>query len=450
MLGLFSKYLLIGLSAMFLLAGAQQGLFNKQALKLAEAANCTPGAVDPNTWTLIEQWECQPGNPGVKAHKWVCFNDSGLPIDIQYTDGISDTDKCPINTPPAQPAVPAQPAASFPCESNPRLCGANETFCEKTGDNLSEFIFKHEGACHPENGEHDTNGCIYIFTPQAPVYHNNTCQVESAPAQPAQPAAPAQPAQKLTCYICDINRPDGDQRRVFGAANSFDSCNGVNNNEGNPSTDSSQSLCNQNTPPVCVPNGSCSAQPACGQTATGVDNCTNPCQVTAPACIPSCRPNGSCSVQTPTVCGQTLFGVDNCNNICVRQSVACPIPPQGGNITINPAPITNTFNPVNTFNPTNTVTNTTTNTINNPAPQVITAQAAPAVGNVGVGGTVYTQAVQYVPQTLPKTGLPELAWSALAFIPTGFGMRRFGKIKKALENHPSYIFEEREYKGDRD
>ncbi len=72
--------------------------------------------------------------------------------------------------------------------------------------------------------------------------------------------------------------------------------------------------------------------------------------------------------------------------------------------------------------------------------------AAPAPGNVGTGtSVVYTQPVQYT--TLPKTGLPELAWSTLAFIPTGFGLRKFAKVKKMLENHPSFIWENRQFKA---
>ncbi len=81
-----------------------------------------------------------------------------------------------------------------------------------------------------------------------------------------------------------------------------------------------------------------------------------------------------------------------------------------------------------------------TNTIN------VTANAAiPSTpGNVGVG----TSPAQVLGITqLPKTGLPALAWSALAFIPAGFSMRRFSKIKKDLENHPSFIAEDRQFKS---
>lgn len=65
-------------------------------------------------------------------------------------------------------------------------------------------------------------------------------------------------------------------------------------------------------------------------------------------------------------------------------------------------------------------------------------------GNVGIattGGQVLAV------QELPKTGLPILGWAALAFIPTGFGLRRLGYVKKENENNPGYIWEERQFKA---
>ncbi len=48
---------------------------------------------------------------------------------------------------------------------------------------------------------------------------------------------------------------------------------------------------------------------------------------------------------------------------------------------------------------------------------------------------------------LPKTGLPELAWSALAFVPAGFGLRKFRGVKKTLTDDPNYIWENRQFKS---
>ena len=86
-------------------------------------------------------------------------------------------------------------------------------------------------------------------------------------------------------------------------------------------------------------------------------------------------------------------------------------------------------------------------TITNPAPQAVLA-AVPAAAsvpvtfaNVGIG----TSAVAVT--ALPKTGLPVLVWSALAFIPAGFKIRGFSKLRRVLENKASFIWEERQFKG---
>ena len=88
-------------------------------------------------------------------------------------------------------------------------------------------------------------------------------------------------------------------------------------------------------------------------------------------------------------------------------------------------------------------TNNTYNITNNntsPAASILLARN----GNVGAGtsGGVRVLAVSQ----LPKTGLPALAWTALAFVPAGFRLRRFSKVTKDLENHPSFIHEDRQFK----
>ena len=412
---------------MVLLAGAQQGLFVKQDIKLAQAANCTPGTVDPNTWTLIEEWECQPGNPGVKAHKWACFDESGAPIDIQYTDGVSDINKCPVDTvSPVEIPQDTRLQSQWECEQalarGQNICNDNITFCEATGWQDNQVVSavlksKEQGVCDPSNGERDSRGCIFQFlNVRGFNYPNNpqpaslfgaasACpsEVSAPPQQPVQQqvqqqvvqqAAPAQPQQGFVCDNSGFADGQGRWRVVsFPADKSLPVCE-VNNS---------------NTFGGCKDRGA---------------QAGNICQTKAQA---ACIPSGSCSVGVPASCGQINQGVDNCGNVCIRQSAVC-------------------VNPVFNNNP----VNTNTITVQNPTPQVITTQAAPVVfGNVGVGGTAYTtytQPIQYT--TLPKTGLPALAWSALAFIPVGFRLRTFQKIKKALENHPSYIFENRKFKAE--
>ncbi len=166
----------------------------------------------------------------------------------------------------------------------------------------------------------------------------------------------------------------------------------------------------------------------------------------------------------PSVCGQVNVGVDNCKNVCIKQSAACNTP-QPGNYTLN-CPNGASFNII-------AGQNVNVNQLcqiqqqsqiatggqggaggagGSTGPIIITVPAAPAAaqpiligtGNVGVGVS-YVSGVQFT--ALPKTGLPALAWSALAFIPAGYSMRRFSKTKKDLENHPSYIFEDRQFKS---
>ena len=47
--------------------------------------------------------------------------------------------------------------------------------------------------------------------------------------------------------------------------------------------------------------------------------------------------------------------------------------------------------------------------------------------------------------TLPKTGLPLLAWTALAFTPMGARLKKFGKKKNEIES-ASFLWEDREFK----
>lgn len=369
---MFSKYILIGVSAMVLLANVTQ------------AAACDPnGGVDPNTWSLIEEYECEPGNPGVKAHKWACFGDDGTPWAIKYTDGVSDTDKCPL---PDQPA-PAETTSQWECERalarGENVCNDNVIYCENStdGSRNSMMVVKHEGACNPYSGERDWRGCIFQYQkndPQ-PLFCSERGQQPQQPAQqPAQQVQQVQQVQQIqqvqqpaqeataTCYVCDNN-----VWRVSGVMTAAQ-CARISNSGWNQ----------PQSPSWCAP-----AQPA------------PPAPPTPPT--PPAPP-------------------------------APPAPAQGGDIDI-----TNT----NTNTNTNTITNNVTREIvrEMQVPRVVLA-AAPAQPAVVAG-------VQYVPAQLPKTGLPAFTWAALAFIPAGFGLRRFRSLKRALENHPSFIWEDRQFKS---
>lgn len=65
----------------------------------AYAANCNPsGGIDPNTWTLIEAYTCDPGNPGAAGQEWACFGNDGTPKAIKFSEDVSDAVRCPVPT----------------------------------------------------------------------------------------------------------------------------------------------------------------------------------------------------------------------------------------------------------------------------------------------------------------------------------------------------------------
>lgn len=464
MFSLFSKYLLIGFSAMVLLFGVQKGLFNRQSTNfvLAEDA-CREEAQDLGNGCAQNYFVCDNGS---RTKNGSVYNIStGGSCDTPVSVQTCQYSEAPQNCPDGGTRVCTGTMQGGTCKYDP---GVNPNCAES----CQPVVSARNDQCNP------------VGSPQG------DCSVSGNTGH----------------KYCQW-QPNGN---VISSC-VIEACQ----YGGTPPNNCSPA-------PSCTSNGSCSAPiPACGTITSGVDNCNNPCSKQGPACVPGCTSNGSCSVQVPAACGQTNVGVDNCNNVCVRQSVPCsgaqgspadtgtcyvcdngnwrpggnnpmtivqcsrvsnslfdqpekPIwcqvpqqPPascvsnlkicsapapscgsvtqgvdncgricvstgaacpvtQGGNITVNPT-ITNT----------NTNTNTNTVTVNNPAPVTF--------GNVGVGTTVYTQAVQYT--QLPKTGLPALAWSALAFLPAGLKMRRFSRVKKDLENHPSFIWEERQYRS---
>lgn len=493
MFNLFSKYLLIGISAMVLLAGAQNGLFNKQSagFVLAEGESdlqrtmtssggeCIDGRMhwvnrfsdgtadidptanefcsgsgtnaqiipDPNQAAPAQVQTAQvPVQPSEPARVDQCA-DPNTPDTQTCNNGIGTGHKYCTWTPSgnvwsdcriescndgnrAAPTCvevmvsPGSSSSNWQCErdiaAGRATCTDNTTFCEDTGASQSVIFLKRNGRCNPSlSAERDQNGCV--FDQQQVAFQNFACGGQpSQPQQPQQPSAPQQPLTTQqsqsspvipqTCFVCDnTGFADGQGRwRVDG--------NGCPAN-----------------PPMCQADNSATFAGCLGASVGAI------CE-TRPS--PVCRSNGSCSVSTPAVCGQTATGVDNCGRFCSRSSVACVNPI----ITVNPA-ITNTNNNSNTN--TNTSSNSNTNTITNnvTSREIVREVVAPTTfGNVGVGNSVvYTQPVQY--SALPKTGLPEIVWSTLAFIPAGFGLRKFAKIKKALEDHPSFIWEDRQFKA---
>ncbi|MDO8638751.1 MAG: hypothetical protein Q7R43_04185 [Candidatus Daviesbacteria bacterium] len=71
-----------------------------------------------------------------------------------------------------------------------------------------------------------------------------------------------------------------------------------------------------------------------------------------------------------------------------------------------------------------------------PAPQVVYYQQPQVV------------TAAYDVKTLPKTGLPMVAWGLSGLLPVGLGFRRFGSANKGIANVGKYLWEKREFLKD--
>ena len=348
--------------------------------------------------------DCQ-GNQWCTFNIWRgtdCSTGRGGAYGCQHVPG-----RCGYNQ-PITPVTPTQVCTPNQFDGNMcRRCAGDGSFWGTPGSDYG-----------PNHGAADWCSCAQKYNPSL---HNQACQ--AAPTYPT-PHAPSCPADSKTCS-------DGSVVvRNPGAGCAFYAC---------PVTPAP--VCNNTTDQ----EASCVGQQYC--ISNVVRDCHNnivsrnqvSCQHVAGRCgynpTPACTPNGSCSAPAPS-CGQTTTGVDNCNKSCSRTGAACAAPVQPVQ------PITITTNPVQTVTQTVTVPGGTTTTR-----EVIREVAR--TGNVGVGTSAATT-YYYATKELPKTGLPLLAYGAAAFIPVGFRFRRFGKAKEDSSAKASFIWEDRQFKGDLD
>lgn len=114
--------------------------------------------------------------------------------------------------------------------------------------------------------------------------------------------------------------------------------------------------------------------------------------------------------------------------------------------TNNIGPITNTISTTNTASAVAAggAGGSSNVTISGLQQQPQTVRVVLASGNIGVGTS--SGQIIYRTQELPKTGLPALAWSALAFVPAGLGLRKFKNIKEDFAKHASFLWDERKFK----
>lgn len=370
----FTRNLLIGLSAIVLLVGAQQGLFaaGVNGINFASAQECInppcfpapppppPPLPSPEcVWNPGTENVCGDTVAGGQANH-VCTYESNS------CDGSTRAKECWLE--------------AGVCGYNPApSCTPNEvigTTQHCVGNQMCTFnIHRREDCSTYEGGSY---GC-----------QNSTQCGYNQPSQPSQPSQPN-------------NNDEDEEEEEQGNAGLCQSCNSDNDCAA-PAGESRG---------FCCTGDSCGAvKNRCTVKNWTVNDCSAPITPPAPPAppIPPTPP-------TP------------------------PTPPQG-NVTVNTPPVTVITGSVTSqSNPVITV-----NTPAATSTREIVREVQVASGNVGVGAT----AVAGVTVTqLPKTGLPALAWAAAAFLPLGFRMRRFSKIKKDLEDNPSYIWEDRQFKSE--
>lgn len=152
-------------------------------------------------------------------------------------------------------------------------------------------------------------------------------------------------------------------------------------------------------------------------------------RVFSPGCPDGCNADDSFRDGGNINVGDLAFGESA--QVLFKAGITNPVPTSTPTPTIVPTPVPTSPPAGGTTNNNCTGDNSCSGTAT--ANATATVNTPPATQVLGV-------------TTLPKTGLPALAWSALAFIPAGLKMRRFSRVKKDLENHPSYIAEERKFK----
>ncbi|MDP3973343.1 MAG: hypothetical protein Q8P92_00765 [Candidatus Daviesbacteria bacterium] len=385
---IFSRYLLIGISAMVLLLGGQQ-LVNGDLLQRG-----------PELAFAQSIGECIDGKT--------------------YLGGGVYVPGCEDNTDAGQPGQPGQPAV----EACPKI-DVVRTEQDCVGDKWCTFNVWQgpagDGSC--TYGRGGAYGCQLIA---------GKCGYNPAP----QPVAPQPVVTTTQLPECPKPGQSGTQQ-ICGGQWAYDVCTITERfSDGTPA----KYRCSYSQNANCVGTYSC---PAPAPVVT-----TQACQIKtvkteqtcigAQLCTFNFQQQSDCSVvkKGPFNC----FESTQCRAVVQPPVVVTPVVP----IAQGAGPVSVTNNNNNTNNNSNTNNNNISvnasgaretvrevQTVTAAAPTVVYAQQ-PAVAGVQV-------------KELPKTGLPVAAWAALAFIPAGFRMRKFRKVQGELENSPVYIWEKREY-----
>lgn len=479
----FTKYLLVGLSALVLLVGSQQMILGDSSHRgpnfvLADEDDCAtnpdslgcpnpaevigeeplppeqpaPAPTPAQQCTEVRQYnECIACNTSRRISQDSCGNYKVI-VASQNDTACSSLCPAPPPAPPAPPVPPAQPTygtlsitPAAACVDGPgqeqisvswnnigaasyqpdlRISGSSvaqacvgETsynfgnFSIRTDANYIVFVHAYSGA-----------NCSGHITSASSILSNASCPIAPVP----QPVVPPQPQPQP--QACPAPGQPGTQQLCAGQW-AFDECVVVERfSDGSPAKYS------------CVFSGN---RNGC----RGDISCPGPTQVSA--CTPGfLRQDTECigsSLCTFNVHQRSDCSIERRGPFSCFRSSLCDSGRPGSQGPQGPAgPVGSAGAPGVPGAVGGSITNTNTNTI------TVNAQTTREViretfGNVGVGTTVYTTSPQVQGVTyLPKTGLPALAWTALAFIPTGFRMRRLGRVKTV--ESPMYLWEDRQFK----
>ncbi len=190
---------------------------------------------------------------------------------------------------------------------------------------------------------------------------------------------------------------------------------------------------------------------------TNLFNCPNACD------IPDSVPNGGLNVGDIPAGGEVQLGFKAVLTGPAVSPTPTPTPTPTPGPTVTPTP-TPTPKPTVTPTPTpapqgqsqnqtqnqsqtqtvnNNVTNNNSSSSNSSANVTVSQTTTPQV--LGVASAPVGVGYSYVyGTTLPKTGLPALAWLGSGLVPLGFGIKRFGKRFEAkISESANYIWEKR-------
>lgn len=411
----FSHFLFVGIMAMFLLMVGQQVALSNIGV-LADDANpptITPPNVNPPTISPPAQCDCEYSDLASYSGHSECTSGQAVYSGTRdsagvckYNSGCSTFLRC-IDAPPAPPACNLKNETYGQCGSDiaPGAC-VGAPFPANHNIEVTRVV--------------DFNTCTAVYSCKDKGEQPGICGVPTTPTPPQQVVC-NDGEVSLSASPNSVNVGQTINFTISGDASTFvgdtfsggvTNCSGAWNSKTCTASAAGNNFVWTHSWKHCVGStDNCSG--VCTKTANFSVTGTNPPPSAPPSTPPGCTSNGSCSAPAPA-CGSVTTGVDNCGNPCSRQGAACTVTPPGGGINIT-----------NTNNNTNSNTNTIT------------------FGNVGVGTATQVAGVT----SLPKTGLPALAWSALAFLPTGFTLKKFRKVKKTLEDDPNYIWEDRKFKS---